>query len=139
MSPNKALIVRWFDEVWNQGRAEAIDEMLAPDARMHGLGEEMVGPAGFKPFHARFCSALSGRRVVVDDLIEEDGKVAFRIVMTGRHTGDGLGVPCSMCDVSVQGMAIARIQDGMIVEGWNSFDQLGLMTQVGAISVPSRA
>jgi predicted ester cyclase len=119
------------------GRAEAVDEMLAPGARMHGLGEEMVGPAGFKPFHARFCAALSDRRVVVEDLVEEGDKVAFRMLVIGRHTGEGLGVPCSMCDVSVEGMAIARIENGMIVEGWNSLDQLGLMTQVGAISLRS--
>ena len=28
---NKALIRRWFDEVWNKGRAEAIYELIAPD------------------------------------------------------------------------------------------------------------
>jgi predicted ester cyclase len=137
MSPNKALVVRWFEEVWNKGRAEAIDEMLAPDAPMHGFGEPMVGPAGFKPFHARFCCALSGRRVVAEDLIEEDGKVACRIAVTAQHTGDGLGVGCSMRDVSVGGMAIARIQDGMIVEGWNVLDELGLLVQVGAVRLPT--
>lgn len=45
----------WFERVWNQGRESAIDELLAADARMHGLptpdGKPIVGPAAFKPFY----------------------------------------------------------------------------------------
>ena len=45
---NKALVRRWFQEVWNEGRAEVIDELLAEDAVIHGLvdgtgGEERAG------------------------------------------------------------------------------------------------
>jgi hypothetical protein len=29
---NKALIYRWFEEVWNRGDAAVIDELLAEDA-----------------------------------------------------------------------------------------------------------
>ena len=32
LTDNKALVQRWFDQVWNAGRAEAIEEMLAADA-----------------------------------------------------------------------------------------------------------
>ncbi len=37
---NKALIRRWFEEVWNKGREEAIDEMFAADGIAHGLADE---------------------------------------------------------------------------------------------------
>ncbi len=33
-SVNKALVRRWFEEVWNQGREETIDELFAAN----GLG-----------------------------------------------------------------------------------------------------
>ena len=45
---NKALVRRWFDEVWNQGREDTIDELLAATAIAHGLGEgdqPVTGPA----------------------------------------------------------------------------------------------
>jgi hypothetical protein len=29
---------RWFEEVWNRGRREAIPEMLAPDGVLHEGG-----------------------------------------------------------------------------------------------------
>src|SRR5688500_15779211 len=34
---NKALIRRWFEEVWNKGRAEAVSEMMSEDCVNHGL------------------------------------------------------------------------------------------------------
>ncbi len=137
MSANRALIERWFEEVWNQKRADAIDELLAADAQMHGLGAEMRGPAGFKPFHARFCAALSELQVTVEDVIEEGDKVAVRISVRARHTGAGLGVPPTMKRVAVEGLAIARIREGRVVEGWNALDQLGMFVQLGAVSLPA--
>ena len=35
---NKARTRRWFEEVWNRLRDEAIDEMVGPAAIVHGLG-----------------------------------------------------------------------------------------------------
>lgn len=37
---NKALVRRWFEELWNKGRAEAIDQMFAPDGIAHGLSDD---------------------------------------------------------------------------------------------------
>ena len=34
---NKALVRRWFEEVWNKGRAEAIDEMFDEYGVAHGF------------------------------------------------------------------------------------------------------
>ena len=50
---NKAFIRRWFEEVWNKGREEAIDEMFAAEGVANGLvdesGQPLRGPEGFKP------------------------------------------------------------------------------------------
>ena len=52
---NKALVRRWFEEVWNQGRADAIDEMFGEYGIAHGLSDDpsnpLRGPGDFKPFH----------------------------------------------------------------------------------------
>ena len=37
---NKAVVRRWFDEVWNQGRGDAIDELISERSVVHGLGPE---------------------------------------------------------------------------------------------------
>ena len=134
---NKALVRRWFEEVWNKGRSEAIDEMFAADGIAHGLSDDaevpMQGPADFKPFHAAFRGAFPDVDIIVEDLIAEGDKVAARCSVRGKHTGDHLGVAASNAPVEFSGIAIVRINNGKIVEAWNNFDFLKMNKQIGVI------
>ena len=134
---NKALLRRWFDEVWNKGRADAIDEMFADDGVAHGLSEDpenpLKGPAGFKPFHDTFRGAFPDVEVVVEDMIAEGDKVVARCSVRGKHLGDHLGVAASNSPVEFTGIAIVRVRDGKIVEAWNNFDFMSMNRQIGAI------
>ena len=79
---NKALMRRWFEEVWNKGRAEAIPEMVADEGIAHGLSDDpaspLRGPAGFLPFHTQFREAFPNIEVVVEDQLAEGDLVATR-------------------------------------------------------------
>jgi steroid delta-isomerase-like uncharacterized protein len=134
---NKAIVRRWFEEVWNKGRSDAIDEMFAADGIAHGLSDDpetpMEGPVGFKPFHAAFRGAFPNVEVVVEDLIAEGDKVVARCSVRGKHTGDHLGVAASNVPVEITGIAIVRIKEGKIVEAWNNFDFLKMNKQIGVI------
>ena len=137
---NKALVQRWFDEVWNHGRVEAIDELLAPDSLVHGLGEgEMRGAAAFKPFHAAYREAFPDVRIQIDDMVAEGDKVAFRWTGTASHRGNSLGFAATHRNVQFQGMGIIRVRNGKLVEGWNTFDQLGMLQQLGIVQLPGPA
>jgi hypothetical protein len=69
---HKAMMHRWFEEVWNKGRSEAIDELLAADGVVHGLGPaDLRGPAEFKQFHAAYRNAFPDVRIQLDQVIAE--------------------------------------------------------------------
>ena len=60
MGVNADPLTRWFDEVWNRGNADTIDELLAPDATLHGLAPgDLTGPGAFRAFHASFTATFS--------------------------------------------------------------------------------
>jgi len=132
---NKALIRRWFEEVWNEGREEAIDEMFAADGVAHGLadegGEELRGPAGYKPFFRRFREAFPDIRVTVEDCVCEGDRAAARCSVRATHGGDALGVAATNSPVEFEGLVIVRVRDGKIVEAWNQFDFARLNRQIG--------
>ena len=134
---NKTLVRRWFEEVWNQGRVAGIDEMLADDAVIHGLGANLQGPAEFKRFHSAYRNAYPDVTIDVDDLVAEGDMVAVRWSAIGTHRGDGLGFPATGRRAQFTGMVFVRIKDGRLVEGWNNFDQLGMLQQLGIVSLPS--
>src|SRR5580704_13373983 len=137
-STNKALVRRWFEEVWNQGREETIDELFAVNGIGYGLGDTeatIQGPAGFKPFVRNLRGGLPDIHMTIEDIIAEGDKVTVRITVEGTHKGGQLGVAPSGRRVKIAGVVIIRIANGKIVEGWNSWDQLGLLRQIGALPV----
>ena len=134
---HKAIVRRWFEEVWVKGRPEAISEMMAGDCVVHGLSEDasqpLRGPAGFLPFHSQFRDAFPNIMVVVEDQIGEGDLVASRCGVHGRHEGDSLGYKATQSPVEFTGIAITRIKNGKFVEAWNSFDFMKMYKQIGAI------
>ncbi|MDX6692775.1 MAG: hypothetical protein QOF02_378 [Blastocatellia bacterium] len=133
---NVALMHRWFAEVWNKGRMEAIAEMLAANGVVHGLGEagvDVVGPAAFVPFFEKMRGAFPQFEVTIEDTIAEGDKVAARWTARVTHEGEQLGVPATNRQVTVTGMSIIYVSDGQISEAWNNWDILSLMQQIGAL------
>ena len=134
---NKALIHRWFEEVWNKGREEAIDEMFAEDGIAHGLaqdpGEPLRGATGFKPFFQKFRDAFPDIEVVVEDTVSEGDKVAARCTVRGKHQSDSLGFAATQQPMEITGISIVRVRDGKIVEAWNNFDFMSMFRQLGAL------
>lgn len=134
---NQALIRRWFEEVWNKGREEAIDEMFAEDGIAHGLadesGEDMRGPTDYKPFFRKFRAAFPDIEVVVEDTVTEGDKVAARCTVRGKHQSDSLGFAATQQPMEITGITIVRVRDGKIVEAWNNFDFMSMFKQLGAL------
>ena len=135
---NKQLLRRWFDEVWNKGRTEAIDEMFDAKGIAHGLSDDpsnpIVGPTNFRPFHAVFREAFPNMMIVVEDLIAEGDKVVARCSIRGKHEGEFLGKTATDAPVQFTGIAIVRVANGKIVEAWNNFDFMTMYKQTGHIS-----
>jgi steroid delta-isomerase-like uncharacterized protein len=136
---NLSLIRRWYREVWREGKNKTIYELLAPDAVLKGqTGPQAVihGPEEFAAFADRIRTAFPDTDIVVEDAFGIDDKVVARWAATMTHSGDGLGVPATGKRVTITGMSIARIVDGKIVEGWDNWDRLAMLEQIGAYSPP---
>jgi len=136
---NIALMKRWYREVWRERNNDTIHELLASDARLHGQAgpeEEIQGPEEFVAFAEGIRNAFPDTEVTVEDIFAIDDKVAVRWIATGTHTGNGLGVPPSGRRVRVSGITLARIVNGKVVEGWDNWDRLGMLEQIGAYAQP---
>jgi len=138
LKENKELVRRWFEEVWNKGHADAIDEMFDENGIAHGLSTDpsqpIKGPKEFKPFHTVFREAFPNMMIVVEDTIAEDDKVVARCSVRAKHEGDFQGLAATQSPVEFTGIAIVRIKNGKIVEAWNNFDFMNLHKQLGLLA-----
>jgi steroid delta-isomerase-like uncharacterized protein len=140
-SPDAAtLIRRWFDEVWNQGREDAIDELLSKDATMWGIGrpgESSKGSSEFKKFHKTMLSSLSDMKITLEQVVQEGDTAFARWTVTAKHIGGGLGTEATQKELKITGMSAGRVRDGKIVEAWNIWDQIGMARQLGMLGGPA--
>ena len=137
MSAPAVVARRWFEEMWNQRRVPLIDELMAADAVVHGLGAEPLrGSAAFKPFFRAFCQAFPDLHIDVVRTITEGDLVVAHIQAAGRHTGEGIGGAPTNQPVSFQGMIIAQVEAGQITQAWNCIDFLKMYQQIGWVPTP---
>lgn len=131
----ETIIHRWFEEVWNQGREEVIDELF-PDGISHGLGNEKVrGSNGYKPFYRAFKNAFPDLKVTVEDWILNGDKLAVHCNVTANHTGEGIGINPTNLPVDFNFMGFLRIEEGKIAEAWNILDFMKMYQQMEVFSL----
>jgi steroid delta-isomerase-like uncharacterized protein len=136
---NRALALRWFDEVWNQRRTATIDELLSPDCVGHMEGAEIRHPDQFKQVHAALLNAFPDLQIKVEETAADGDCVVLRWRVQGTHGGGGLGFAASGKPVEFRGMTWQRFANGKLVEGWDSWNQGELFAALRPVTpaVPS--
>ena len=127
---NKEIVRRMFDEAFNKGSMNLVNEVIAPDYIDHSpIPAPGPGPEGF----AKRISALRAafaQEAVFGVFLAEDDLVAFTWTFNGIHNGTFVGVPATGRQVSLSGINVERLKNGKIVEHWSHFDLAGLMKQI---------
>ena len=126
----------WFEQVWTEGREDLIETLMAPGVighRTHDSGGDVIGPQGFRQFYEAIRTAFPDLRFEMEDVFASGGRVAGRWTMTGTHTGPFQGASPTGRRVTITGMSIAQIEDGVVRESWDEWDRFGLMLQLGLV------
>jgi steroid delta-isomerase-like uncharacterized protein len=140
MSEQSKALVRdqFYGSAVDRGDFSLINELFASHCAFYAAGSsEPVDRETFKQYLAMFRAAL-GFHHVIDDQIAEGNKVVTRWTVHGTHEGEFQGRAPTGNPVLYSGVSIFRFTDGKIDEVWSSFDELGLLRQVGVLQ-PSPA
>jgi steroid delta-isomerase-like uncharacterized protein len=131
---NHATIRRFFEELWNRWDLAVADEIVAPDMRFRGsLGTTMEGREQFKGYVERVRAAFPDWHNQIEELIEAGDKVVARMTYSGTHRGQLFDVAPTGRRVSYVGVAIFRLRDGTIEEGWVVGDTQELWRGLGRL------
>lgn len=137
---NKAVVMRNYEEIWNQRKYEVADEIVDatfqdhPPTRFFDVG--LTGPASLKEATRHFHEAFSDFRDTAENIVAEDDRVAYLGTISGTHDGDLFGFPATGKSMKVRGVNFFRLADGKIMERWGQFDVLTMMQQLGLAPGP---
>lgn len=130
LEANKRVARRIVEDGWNRGDRTTIETLYAADVVNPGL------PSGREALmHTQDATraAFPNCRWTIDALIAEGETVAVRWTAVGTHTGDLLGIPPTRTEVTIAGVTIFRIVDGLVREWWRVADDLGMLQQMGLL------
>ena len=141
MNEAEAIGRRWFKEVWNEGRAEVIDELLAPGCvAWHEPRQSYRGPQGTKAFFAKQFGAFDQASFRLVEVFGKDDKAVIWWEATMRHSAPGWqSTAPTGATIIVPGMTAIRVADGKIVEGWDFWDRDDVTAQIKAGGTSARA
>jgi predicted ester cyclase len=110
---NRALVLRFYEEVWNRGNVDAAREVFAPDYVRHDLRPlaALPGPDGQAKIAAEFRAAFPDLRMTVDLIVAKDDLVAARWTTSGTHTGPWADVAPTGAHVTFSGMNVFRVRE----------------------------
>ena len=127
---NTNLVLRYWQEVWNNRNLEMIEELFAPDQ-----------VSGQHFFVSRTHQAFTDGIVTVQDIFASGDKVVTRYEWSAVHTGVWelelgdipMSVPPTGNRVWDRGISIFQVRDGKLIAGWSEWTKLELAQQLAAI------
>ena len=122
---NKAIVRRFFEEIWNSGDMTVVDEIWA-----------VRDPEQYKIHVTELRTATPDLHFTIEDEIAEGDKVVVRYTVRATHKGEYLGQAPTGKPFTMTGIHIFRIARGKLAEMWFEMDRLGFMQQIGVVLPP---
>ena len=122
----------WIEGL-NRGDVSHADRVFAADCTMHltGVAQPIHGVAAWKETVAGLLAAFPDLHFTIEDQLTDGDRVAIRWHATGTHGGPLGPVPATGRSISLDGLIIDQLRDGMVVERWEQWDQPCMLQQLG--------
>lgn len=127
---------RMVEEVWNEGNMDVLEELTAEDYVGHWFSMEGgdTDRDGLREFIEEVRTGFSDFHMDVEFMVAEDDMITVGFTTSGTHDGEFMGIPATNVDPGeTPGIMVHRIEDGKIVEGWATWDALGMMQSLGLV------
>jgi len=137
LEANKAVVMRAWEEGFNQGNKNVIKEVF-DESYVESSPYETYEPRGIQ----RVLEADEWMKSVfgelhfdVEQMVAEGDYVVSRAMATGVHIGEFAGVEATCNPVRFAVVVISKISNGKIVQDWSFVDTMEILNQIGKVTV----
>ena len=130
---NRAVVMRYVEEVWNGHDLGAIDRLVSPEYVNHAAGTEEYRHGGARRAVEWMLCVFPDHRFEVEDAAADGQTVALRGTMVATHEGELMGIAPTGRRVAARQSHWFRVADGKLAEHWAVRDDLGMLRQMGVL------
>lgn len=121
----KAVVMRYFAEVWNKQHFDLLEQFVAPTCVFHECNAPAVcGLAEMRQVGNTFFTRFPDAQFTVVNAVARQNLVAVQLRVQATHAESGRAI-------TVTGMQFLQLANGQISESWSNWDELGLLQQIG--------
>jgi predicted ester cyclase len=125
---------RTLEEIFPRADVAALADVIHPECFNHEApAGAPQGVEGMQQLVLWLNRAFADLHYEIHKVVAQDDTVAVYCTMTGRHTGEFMGLPATHRQVASNQVHLVRFQDGKGIEHWAVRDDLTLMRQLGAL------
>lgn len=128
-SSNKEIVERFFVEGYNEQDYDSVRNCLAANYDDHGDADASSAEEAVEILMSTH-EAFPDMEVIIDELIEEGGLVAFRGHFSGTHEGEFIGIPASGTKVRFEALEIFKVENHKITESWGYWPNSEILSQI---------
>ncbi len=136
MSNRKILIQRLYDEAWSNGKFDIVNNLISDSCLYHlpvlepdfGMGAESL----IKTI-TMYRNSFPDLDFDVMQMIEEGNIISVLWNATGTNKGNLGDIPATKRKGEVRGVHLFRFEGSQVVESWITWDNLGLLHQLGVL------
>lgn len=135
---NKVVVRRLFDEVWNTGRLDKLEELYSPDfvADYRPYAPLRTGHEGIKDMVRRAWTTFPDYHEELEELVAEGDTVVARFTITGTQRGQWGPIPPTGKQLRFEEIVILRLVNGKVVGQRGLVDNLNALRQLGVVPTP---
>ncbi len=131
LEANKTIVKRYIEEVINQKKLDLIDEFFTPEMSDKVRGFLSVDPNHPNPF--------PDAQEVIEDIVAEGNKVMVRLLFTGTHQEEFMGIPATGKRIEITAYGTYYLENLQITWDTICFDWLEALEQLGATVRPLKS
>ena len=137
MADNVAIATRYAEEVWNNQNLGAADELFTADHVYHDtlMPDLPKGPSGVRERRSVYLGAMPDAKVVLHHIVAQGDMVVADWTYSGTNSGEIMGIPPTGKLASITGAHFFRFEGDKIAETWTWPDNLGLLQQLGLVTI----
>lgn len=134
---NVLLIRRFFEEFVNKDDLSRYGDFFSEDVIIHGpaSNQKIRGLKKVKQIDSSYVEAYPGKIFLIEEIFGCDDRVFVRWICRGKHREKYKGINPKNPDFSIAGLSIYRMSEGKIIEVWQYWDRLGILEQIGEVSL----
>ena len=129
---NKDIVRRFHDgmlEFFHTGNLDFLLHTVHPDCAF-GMPGMPASVEGMKQALPAFRTAFPDLCATMGEMLADGDKVAYRLTVTGTHSGEFMGIPATGKRITLTETHIDQVANGKIVRHDGDWDQMGMMQQL---------